>query len=141
VEAQLQKSSNNARHAFWEKQYAFDNKFHRAGKTREEEVAAICEGMIDILGACFSVPSKELRSQERATACISRIRQVGMYTAHVTLGLNMKEVASGFCRDRSTVVHACHLIEDLRDDADFDKICTTVERIASAAFGTSMKGR
>ena len=26
-------------------------------------------------------------------------------------------------------------IEDLRDEPDFDKICGTVERIASAAFG------
>jgi chromosomal replication initiation ATPase DnaA len=135
VEAQLQKNSNATRHAFWEKQFAFDNRFHRAGKTREEEVVAICDGMIDILAACFSVSSKELRSQDRATACISRIRQVGMYISHVALGLTMKEVAAGFCRDRSTVVHACHLIEDLRDEPDFDKICVTVERIACAAFG------
>ncbi len=141
MEAQLQKSINPARHAFEEKQYAFDNRFHRAGKTREEEVVAISEGMIDILAACFSVSSKELRSQERATACISRIRQVGMYISHVALGLNMKEVAIGFCRDRSTVVHACHLIEDLRDDPDFDKICATVERIACAAFSPVIAGR
>jgi chromosomal replication initiation ATPase DnaA len=135
VQTSLQKSSNTPRHAFWEKQFAFDNRFHHAGKTRDEEVMATCEGMIDILAACFSVSSKELRSQERATACIARIRQVGMYISHVALGLNMREVATGFCRDRSTVVHACHLIEDLRDDADFDKICVTVERIACAAFG------
>jgi chromosomal replication initiation ATPase DnaA len=141
VEAQLQKNTNPSRHAFWEKQFEFDNRFHRAGKTRDEEVVAICDGMIDILAACFSVPSKELRSQERASACISRIRQVGMYISHVALGLNMKEVASGFCRDRSTVVHACHLIEDLREDPDFDKICATVERIACAAFGSAMAGR
>jgi chromosomal replication initiation ATPase DnaA len=141
VQAQLEKNSNSTRHAFWAKQYEFDSRFHRSGKTRSEEVVAICEGMIDILAACFSVSSKEIRSQDRATACIARIRQVGMYITHVALGLNMKEVAAGFCRDRSTVVHACHLIEDLRDDPDFDKICATVERIACAAFGPTIPGR
>lgn len=141
MEAQVQKSSSSSRHAFWEKQFQFDNRFHRAGKTRDEEVVTICEGMIDILAACFSVPSKDLRSQERASACISRIRQVGMYITHVGLGLSMKEVAAGFCRDRSTVVYACHLIEDLRDEPDFDKICSTVERIACAAFGSAIAGR
>ena len=41
----------------------------------------------------------------------------------------------GFGRDRTTVLHACHLIEDLRDDAEFDRIVAVAERIALAAFG------
>jgi Bacterial dnaA protein helix-turn-helix len=140
VEAHAQKSLNSGHHAFWEKQFAFGNRFHLHGKTRNEEVISICDGMIDILAACFCVSSKELRSQDRANACISRVRQVGMYITHVALGLNMKEVAAGFSRDPSTVVHACHLIEDLRDDPDFDKICITVERIACAAFSSAVAG-
>jgi len=34
--------------------------------------------------------------------------------------LSLTEVARGFARDRTTVSHACHLIEDRRDDPDFD---------------------
>jgi hypothetical protein len=58
-----------------------------------------------------------------------------MYVTHVTLGLKMTEVAKGFGRDRSTIVHACHLIEDMRDQVEFDRIVGVVERIALAAFG------
>ena len=44
-----------------------------------------------------------------------------MYVTHVTLGMSMPEVGRGFARDRTTVRHACHLIEDMRDDVDFDR--------------------
>ena len=53
------------------------------------------------------------------------------------LALGMAEVGRGFQRDRTTVLHACHLVEDLRDDADFDRLVTTLERIVLAA----LKGR
>jgi chromosomal replication initiation ATPase DnaA len=140
MEQQVQKRTIVSRHAFWEIQTAFDSRFHRPGKTRDEEVISICDGIIDILSACFSIPSAELRSFDRANAAAARLRQVGMYIAHVAVHLSMSEVAKGFARDRTTVVHACHLVEDLRDDVDFDKICTTVEKIARAAFGVVSEG-
>lgn len=113
---------------------AFDGRFAPAGKARDEEVTGVCDGMIDILAACFSVPTREIRSPDRANASVARVRQIGMYICHVVLGLTMKEVAAGFGRDRSTVVHACHLIEDMRDDLEFDRIVGVIERIAEAAF-------
>jgi chromosomal replication initiation ATPase DnaA len=58
-----------------------------------------------------------------------------MYVAHVALGLSMRDVGQGFGRDRTTVLHACHLIEDLRDDAEFDGMVATMERIVTVAFG------
>jgi chromosomal replication initiation ATPase DnaA len=58
-----------------------------------------------------------------------------MYVAHCTLGLTMTDIGTGFGRDRTTVLHACHLIEDMRDDIEFDRIVTTFERVALAAFG------
>ena len=112
----------------------FQSRFLRSGKTRDEEVIAICDGMMDILGACFMVPTADLRSQDRAVAPVARVRQIGMYVCHVALGMTMAEVAKGFGRDRTTVIHACHLIEDLRDDLEFDRICSRIERIARAAF-------
>ena len=65
---------------------------------------------------------------------VARIRQLAMYVAHVTLRLSMKEVGVGFGRDRTTVLYACHVIEDLRDDVEFDRMVVMTERIASAAF-------
>lgn len=104
------------------------------GGSREDEVREICEGMQDILSACFSMPGKEIRSLERCRNEVSRVRQIGMYVTHVVVGLTMLEVGKGFQRDRSTVAHACHVIEDLRDDPAFERIIHMVERLAEVAF-------
>ena len=104
------------------------------GGPRRDEVREICEAMQDILAACFSVSGRELRAQGRCRSEICRVRQIGMYVAHVIAGLSMFEVGLGFQRDRSTVAHACHLVEDLRDDPDFERVILMIERIAEAAF-------
>lgn len=101
---------------------------------REELAVEICDGLIDILAAIFNVSGRELRSSGRCGKPVARVRQVGMYVAHVTLGLNMTQVGRGFGRDRSTVLHACHLVEDMRDAGEFDRVVGAVERIAEAAF-------
>jgi hypothetical protein len=46
----------------------------------------------------------------------------------------MGEVGRGFGRDRKTVQHACHVIEDMRDDPDFDHIVAQTERVAAIAL-------
>ena len=43
-----------------------------------------------------------------------------MYLAHVGCGLTYSEVGRLFGRDRTTASYACRLIEDRRDDPDFD---------------------
>jgi chromosomal replication initiation ATPase DnaA len=101
---------------------------------REEEVMELCEGMIDVTAALFNVSSKEMRRTGRTAFDVSRVRQIAMYVTHVVLGLSMVEVGKGFQRDRTTVLHACHLIEDMRDDGDFDQIIGMTERVAVAAF-------
>ncbi|MVA99857.1 chromosomal replication initiator DnaA [Nitratireductor sp. CAU 1489] len=90
--------------------------------------------MIDIAAAIFGVSSKELRRPGRTALAVARVRQIAMYVAHVVLGLSMSEVGRGFGRDRTTVLHACHLIEDMRDDEEFDTIVAMAERVARAAL-------
>lgn len=104
-------------------------------RRRDERTLELCEAMIDIAAALFNVPSKEIRRPGRTSLDISRVRQVAMYVGHVVLKLNMTDLGKAFGRDRTTVVYACHLIEDLRDDPDFDRIITMTERVALAAFG------
>ncbi|MBX3568731.1 MAG: chromosomal replication initiator DnaA [Rhizobiaceae bacterium] len=101
---------------------------------RGERIMEVCEGMIDICAALFNVSSKDMRRTGRTAASVSRVRQIAMYVTHVTLGVSMLEVGRGFFRDRTTVRHACHLIEDLRDDEEFDRTVARTERIALAAF-------
>jgi hypothetical protein len=59
-------------------------------------------------------------------------RQIAMYLAHVGFGLSMAEVGRAFERDRTTVLHACHLIEDRRDDVRFDQLLDHLEQAALA---------
>jgi chromosomal replication initiation ATPase DnaA len=100
----------------------------------EERSVEYCECVIDIVAALFGVNSKDLRRPGRSAINVSRVRQIGMYVAHVVLQLTMTEVGRGFGRDRTTVQHACHLVEDMRDDAQFDQLLVMTERVTQAAF-------
>ena len=64
----------------------------------------------------------------------ARFRQIALFVALVALGLRLRDIGHGFGRDRTTVVYACHLVEDMRDDEDFDRIVAMTERVALAAF-------
>ena len=105
-----------------------------ADRSRERQNIALCDALIDLLVTVFGVSGAELRSPLRCRREVARVRQIGMYVAHTAFGLAMREVAAGFARDRTTIMHACHLVEDMRDDTDFDAIVSTFERIAQSAF-------
>jgi hypothetical protein len=104
-----------------------------SGSALERKIE-LCECMIDIAAALFNVSGRDLRRPGRSSFGVSRVRQIAMYVTHVVLGLSMHEVGRGFARDRTTVLHACHLVEDMRDDADFDAIVVMTEKVARAAF-------
>ena len=108
--------------------------FQIVSKRRDEVALELCECLIDIVAAVFSVSSKELRKPGRTSTAVSRVRQIAMYVAHVMLQLTQTEVGRGFGRDRTTVIHACHVVEDLRDEPEFDRLVTVIERVAHAAF-------
>ena len=103
-------------------------------RLREEVALELCEGIIDLSAAFFNVSSKELRQSGRTPYPASRVRQVAMYVAHVGLRLSPTEIGRGFGRDRKTVLHACQVIEDMRDDPDFDNVVAQMERVATVAL-------
>ncbi|MGU3574739.1 helix-turn-helix domain-containing protein [Brucellaceae bacterium C25G] len=100
----------------------------------KQRASDMCDGLIDLLSEWFGVSGGELRDSVRGTKDIARVRQIGMYVAHTTFGMTMSMVATGFGRDRSTVMYACHLIENMRDDCEFDQIVHNFEKIVVAAF-------
>src|SRR5690606_3740095 len=63
----------------------------------------------------------EIRERGRSRAPVALARQIAMYLAHVEGRLTFAEVAAEFERDRTTVAHACHVIEDRRDGALFQR--------------------
>ena len=89
-----------------------------------------CDCVLGIAAAMFDVSGKELRGPGRSRLDVSRVRQIAMYTCHVIFRLRMSDIGNGFWRDRTTVLHACHLIEDLHDDAEFDAMVASFERVA-----------
>ncbi|MGO4403113.1 helix-turn-helix domain-containing protein [Bosea sp. RAF48] len=62
------------------------------------------------------VPLTALRGATRGPRQVALARQMAMYLAHVTFGLSLTRVGTCFGRDRTTVRHACALVEDRRDD-------------------------
>lgn len=103
--------------------------------SHRDHVMAACDGVIDIAATLFNVSGKDLRGPGRSSLAVSRVRQIAMYVAHVTLGFTMASIGQGFGRDRTTVLHACHQIEDMREDDEFDAIVARVEQVITAAFG------
>ncbi len=48
-------------------------------------------------------------------------RQTAMYLMHIVFQISFARIGRAFGRDRSTVTHACHVIEDYREDPIFDE--------------------
>ncbi len=68
----------------------------------------------------LGVPADALLRIKRGARREAFARQVAMYLCHVAFAFSYQRVAIAFGRDRSTVAHACHVIEDKREDARFD---------------------
>lgn len=75
----------------------------------------------------FGVTSHEVWAVTRGTPHIALARQVGMYLAHVAFELSLTDVGTLFVRDRTTVAHACTVVEDRRDDPLFDRVLDLME--------------
>lgn len=80
----------------------------------------------------FGVALSDLRGVTRGRAKVALARQVAMYLAHVVCGMSLTQVGRTFERDRTTVAHACGLVEDRRDDPCFDRILELLERVTVA---------
>lgn len=75
----------------------------------------------------FGVGHDDLHRISRGRAKVALARQVAMYLAHVACGLSLTDTGRLFGRDRTTVAHACGVIEDRRDDPLFDRALDLLE--------------
>jgi hypothetical protein len=55
-----------------------------------------------------------------------------MYLAHIACGMSLTDVGRLYARDRTTVAYACAVIEDRRDDPEFDQAMELLECAVSA---------
>ncbi len=87
----------------------------------------LCELSALAAAAAFSVPLHELNAPTRRNARAAFARQGAMYLAHVAFSLSYTEVGRGFGRDRTTVAHACRLVEERRDEPAVDAVLGSLE--------------
>jgi chromosomal replication initiation ATPase DnaA len=86
-----------------------------------------------VVAYLYDVTLDDMRAGTRRGARAAFARHVAMYLMHVVYRLSMTEVAGHFGRDRSTASHACHRVEDLRDDPRFDRQLVHLENLLREA--------
>lgn len=99
----------------------------RRERLEQEFASAGCRCLEAVVAATFRLSVADLRGASRGEAPIAFARQVAMYVAHVWLALSLTEVGRRFDRDRTTVAHACRVVEDRRDDPRVDRVVAAIE--------------
>lgn len=80
----------------------------------------LCKLIVTIIADQFDIPVDQMMCKTRACAKAARARQIAIYLAHTVFSIAYGHAADFFNRDRTTISHACKMIEDQRDDIEFD---------------------
>jgi len=89
-----------------------------------------------IAAQVYNVPVEEMRRPTRGRPHVARARQIAIHMARSVFALTHKQLAMEFRRDRSTVHHACNLIEGMREEsAEFDSTLRWMETLLRRAAG------
>jgi chromosomal replication initiation ATPase DnaA len=102
-------------------------------EARDSSDAAAALLAASVAAFALKVRLPEILEAPRGGADVVLARQVAMYLCQVGFELSLARVAVAFHRDRSTVAHACHAIEDRRDDDQFDQWIGALEAMLSEA--------
>ena len=100
-------------------------------ESEQEKAASLVAALVAF---AFHEDPSLVMAHRRGSDRVSWARQVAMYLVYVTSGLSLAKVAAAFRRDRSTVAHACHLVEDRREDPHFDCWLEQMEEVVESAF-------
>ncbi len=99
----------------------------RAGDEAAARLAA------SVASYALDIPVEEIIGDERGSLDIAFARKVAIYLCHVGFEMSLARVAHAFARDRSTIAHACHVIEDRRDESDFEIWMSALEAMLHEA--------
>ena len=88
-----------------------------------------------IVAYAYDITLEEMRAATRRGPRPALARQVAMYLTHTVLSMSQTEISEAFERHPSTVCHALHHVEDLRDDAEFDRTLDYLEAALRRAAG------
>jgi chromosomal replication initiation ATPase DnaA len=104
----------------------------RAGDwaAREAEAAqdrARAAFVTHLVGMATGVAPEAMVRGLRARGKVAEARAMAMYLLHVGFGLPQNRVAAAFGRDRSTISHACHKVEAMREGGRLDEALSRLE--------------
>jgi chromosomal replication initiation ATPase DnaA len=101
--------------------------------------AQICHGIAELVADGFGLDAAMMMSPTRGAQRTAYARQVAMYLAHVGFALSFEAIGRAFDRDRTTVSHACRVVENSRDDEKLERRLASLETMC-AAFGERLDG-
>lgn len=127
---QLRAVENSSNHSNSSKQ-------EKAASSREFVVKSFGDFVIEATALLIDVTRDQLLHISRSKADICLARQCAMYVMHTSFSTTYCEVAKYFGRDRTTVSHACRLVEDMRDDDAFDLKLSRIEELTKTALHIS----
>ncbi len=99
------------------------------------DTSSKCAYVLQAVACAHGIDIRALRAARRCSAPVAFARQIAMYLAHVSCGLTLTQVGRGFGRDRTTVAHACQVVEDRRDTPDTDLALDYLEAAIVEWFG------
>lgn len=88
---------------------------------------ASCRLVESAIGSALKISLHSLRQHNRGIQAIAFARQTAFYLAHIVFGMTYTSVGLAFGRDRTTIRHACHLLEDKRDQPFHDFILSALQ--------------
>jgi hypothetical protein len=100
-----------------------------AARRRRDPAAA---KVVRLVAEARDVPALLLLHPSRCDAPVAEARQLAMYLMHVVLQRNYADVGQFFRRDRTTVAHACGIIEDRREAPLFEAEVLRLEQALGA---------
>lgn len=122
----------------WNDPYSSDDCRKPAGRLSHRDALRLRRVIEASIVEIFGVPQTDLSRSSRGKARVALARQEAMYLAHVSCGLTLTDVGLIFARDRTTVAHACAVIEDRRDDPVFDRALELMEWIIPSLAGPGL---
>jgi hypothetical protein len=107
--------------------------------TRRLPPERTCHWVAFCVARDFSLELSDLFRPTRGAPRVAFARQVAMYLAHVGFELSFATISRVFDRDPTTVSHACHIVEDSRDDIWLDCRLEALELCCRRGWGALLQ--
>lgn len=107
----------------------------RARRAQRPPTARLRQVIEKTVALAYELPEASLRSPTRGHQQVARARQTAMYLTRTVCQYTLSQTGEIFDRDRTTVSHACGLIEQRRDDPSFNEGIELLESIVLVLTG------